>query len=57
MFQNVDNEGKAGRFYILPMLKKMCKMEVEQDDFRFYRCSKKYGNLKSNRNVLDFSDA
>ena len=32
-------------------------MEVESEDFRFYRCSKKSGNLKLNGKVLDFTNA
>ena len=31
-------------------------MEEDQEGFRFYRCSKKYGNLKLNGKGLDFTD-
>ena len=38
------------------MLKKMWKIQVEQGDFRFYRCSKKSSNLQFNGKVSDFPD-
>ena len=33
--KNVENEGKARRFYILTMLKKSLKMNVNPKDFKF----------------------
>ena len=31
----VENEGKVGRFFILPMFKKCWKMNVKPKDFQF----------------------
>ena len=33
--KNVENEGKVGRFYILPTFKKPWKMNVKPKDFQF----------------------
>ena len=44
MFENVKNEGKAGRFQILWMFQKMWKMKVKREDFRFYQCSENEEN-------------
>ena len=33
--KNVENEGKARRFYISTMLKKSLKMNVNPKDFKF----------------------
>ena len=33
----MGNEGKAGRFYILPMLKKTWKSNVKPEDFKFWK--------------------
>ena len=33
--KNIENEGKVGRFYILPMFKKCPKMNVKPKDFQF----------------------
>ena len=35
--KNVGNEGKAGRFYILPMFKRPWKMNVKSKDFKFWK--------------------
>ena len=33
--KNVENEGKATRFYILPMFKKSWKINLKPKDFKF----------------------
>ena len=35
VIKNVENESKAQRFYVLPMLKKCWKMNVKPKDFKF----------------------